>query len=115
MQQGLSAPQEIARERATNWRIWHVLGLGLGVLWILDGFLQLKSSVFTSAFVRQDIAANLAGPSPLVQSIIHYGMNLWTANAIVACILAALIKFGVGPLLMMSRRYYTARGSNLSF
>ena len=92
--------RQSAAVRTLNRRIWNVLRLGLGVLWIVDGFLQLKPPMLTSAFVQRILAGNLGGQPIFVRNLIHYGIGLWSVNFLASGILAALIKFTLGTLLV---------------
>jgi hypothetical protein len=83
------------------------LQIGLGLLWLLDGALQLQPFMFTKAFGRTAIATAGAGQPGIVSHPVHFATSLVVAhptltNSVFAGVQLAL---GLGLLLRRTARW----------
>jgi hypothetical protein len=73
-----------------------IITLSLGGLWLLDGILQFQPAMFTSAFVSTVLSPNLQGQPPIIESIIAFGINLFSSNIFWFNLASALIQILIG-------------------
>ncbi|HUC02259.1 MAG TPA: hypothetical protein VMA75_05210 [Candidatus Paceibacterota bacterium] len=72
----------------------------LGILWLVDGILQLQPAMFTNAFVTSVLAPTLQGqPAPLA-ALIAAGINLFAAHIFWSNLASALVQLLIGALLV---------------
>jgi hypothetical protein len=79
------------------------LQLGLAVLWLLDGALQLQSFMFTTAFGRTDLATVGAGQPGIVSHPVHWASHLVIAHPVLTNSAFAAIQLGLGLGLLWHR------------
>lgn len=103
------AAQKSARdERLTRSyeRLWNWLCLGLSIVWVASGLLQIRPLVVTtsvSAILR--VTNGLSPASMSEQMVAHW----WANHAIVANIVSVLGQLGLGLTLWLSRRHWLGR------
>ena len=91
-----------------------VLRIGLGMLWILDGLLQLQSGMFAMDMIgptMQPVATSEPGwlTALVAWSVHHVTAHLDTVNWIVA-----VLELGAGVVLLSGRRRAVVAGAALS-
>lgn len=72
---------------------------GLGVLWIIDGLLQLQPQMFGQNFISNVLAPNLGGQPALLHSFVSLGIAVFSVNIPVANAIAALLQIAIGIFL----------------
>jgi hypothetical protein len=77
--------------------------VALGLLWLLDGALQLQHQMFSSAFASQVIAAATRGQPALVSGPMNFGMHLFLLHPAIFNTLFALTQLGIGALILWKR------------
>lgn len=77
--------------------------IALGVLWLLDGFLQLQRQMFTGNFASQIIAPAGAGQPGFVSSPIHFAVRTVLVYPALFDMCFALIQLGLGVLILWRR------------
>lgn len=107
-----------SRVDATNVRrIWgrEWLWWALGVLWTVDGLLQLQPAMPNSAFLEMVIAPTLAGQPGWMVRIMGWGIQTWSNAPITADVVAVRVQCGIGVTLIVGRhRTWGRRGLWLS-
>jgi hypothetical protein len=76
----------------------------LGLLWIVDGILQLQPASFTSAFANEILAPNINGQPALLSSVVSSGVQLFSASPWAANMAAAIIQISIGLALVLPLR-----------
>jgi len=80
-----------------------VLRFCFGSLWILDGFLQLQSSMPLG--LPSGVLTPSASSSPQwVQAVVRSGATIWSNHPIAAAAAAVWIQIGIGVLLLVAPR-----------
>jgi hypothetical protein len=74
--------------------------VALGVLWVIDGLLQLQHRMFTAAFASQVIAPAADGQPRFVSGVMHFWMHIFLRQPFVCNALVALTQLGIGVLLI---------------
>lgn len=77
--------------------------LVLGVLWLLDGALQLQHQMFTSNFATQVIAPAAQGQPRVVSGVMNFGIHILLLHPAVFNTLFAIIQLGLGVLILWKR------------
>jgi hypothetical protein len=72
----------------------------LGLLWLLDGALQLQHQMFTSTFATQVIAPAAIGQPRFVTGIMHFWMHVFLSSPVFFNTMIAVIQLGIGILLI---------------
>lgn len=72
----------------------------LGLIWLMDGALQLQSALFGQAFIDQVIAPAKAGQPAFMVRLIDAGIRVISVNLTVANAAAAGIQLALGALLL---------------
>jgi hypothetical protein len=75
----------------------------LGILWLLDGALQLQHQMFSSAFATQVIDPAIQGQPRFVSGPMNFGVHLFLHSPIVFNALFALTQLGIGALILWKR------------
>jgi hypothetical protein len=75
----------------------------LGVLWLIDGLLQLQPLMFTMDMVNKVIDPITAGQPALIASNLQWIVTVITKNLVAANILIALVQIALGILLLSGR------------
>lgn len=81
-----------------------ILTVCLGGFWFLDGVLQLQPAMFTQAFVNTVLVPNLQGQPPVIESLVAFGIHIFSLNVFWANFGSALIQLAIGVLLMLPFR-----------
>jgi len=84
------------------------LQVALGVLWLLDGALQLQPFMFTKGFADHVIAPAATGQPPFVAVPVHFSASLIAGHPVALDALFAAIQLAIGAGLLFSR---TARAA----
>ncbi|HUO55913.1 MAG TPA: hypothetical protein VMU27_00535 [Candidatus Paceibacterota bacterium] len=71
----------------------------LGLLWFLDGLLQLQPQMFGANFVTNVLTPVLNNQPGFIAGIVNWGIQLWSTNMVVTDTLAALLQCAIGVLL----------------
>lgn len=75
----------------------------LGLLWLLDGALQLQPKMFTAHFANDVIAPAAAGQPAFVSSPIHFMLHIFLLQPALFNTLIALTQLGIGALILWKR------------
>jgi cytochrome oxidase Cu insertion factor (SCO1/SenC/PrrC family) len=80
-----------------------VLRIGFGLIWLLDGLLQLQQSMPLGMppNVLQPAAAGAPG---WVQSVVNVGVTIWSEHPVAAAASVVWIQCGIGVLLLVTPR-----------
>lgn len=79
------------------------LRLALGLLWLLDGLLQLQPYMFTQGFARQVIAPAAGGQPSLVSSLVRWNARLISQHPVSSNALFAGIQLALGIGFLVRR------------
>jgi len=74
--------------------------IALGILWLLDGVLQLQHQMFTSAFVSQVIRPTESGQPTFVTGPINFGVHIFLLHPAIFNGLFALTQIAIGTLIL---------------
>lgn len=77
---------------------------GLGVLWFLDGILQLKPKMFSKQFVSQVVAPTAQNEPGWVAHLVYFGAHFEAISPVFWNALFALVQCAVGAALMFHIR-----------
>jgi hypothetical protein len=75
----------------------------LGVLWLIDGLLQLQPLMFTMNMVNKVIDPITSGQPALIASNLQWIVTIITKNLVAANIIIALVQITLGILLLSGR------------
>lgn len=78
----------------------NIVAKSLGLLWLLDGLLQLQPAMFGQTFVGNILQPLLPGQPHFMQTVILLGIQAWQVNTVVTNSLAALLQITIGILLL---------------
>lgn len=81
---------------APTWGAQRKLQIGLGLIWLIDGALQLQPFMFTRAFVTQTIAPNEIGQPGFVAGPVRLAAHLIEPHVVLFNLLAATIQVLIG-------------------
>lgn len=73
----------------------------LGVLWIIDGVLQLQPASFTAMFADAILAPNLQGQPGVITPIINFGVQFFNMNPFVVNLAATVVQLFIGFILVL--------------
>src|SRR5579862_7741020 len=92
-----------------------VLRVGFGLLWLLDGFLQLQPAMPIG--LPTNVMTPAAATSPLwVRHLVNVGVTIWNNHPIAAATSAVWIQLGIGAwLLVAPRGRWSRTGGIVSF
>lgn len=76
---------------------------GLGVLWLLDGLLQVQPAMSSSMFVDMVFAANLQGQPSWYLHFLGNFIQFWTNHQIVMAVVAVYVQLTIAALLILGR------------
>lgn len=79
------------------------LARALGILWMMDGVLQLKPGMFGPEFVRGVLLPLIPGQPTEVATLVRVGAMLWVRDPAAANAVAASIQMLIGVLLWSSQ------------
>lgn len=77
--------------------------IALGVLWLLDGALQLQHQMFTANFANDVIAPAAQGQPRFIASVMHFFVHIFLRSPVVCNSFIALIQLGLGALILWKR------------
>jgi len=98
------APEPVARR---------VLRIGFGLLWLLDGLLQLQSAMPLG--LPSSVVQPTASSSPgWVQHVVNFGVKVWTDHPVQAAASAVWLQLGIGALLLLAPRGRWSRLAGLA-
>jgi cytochrome oxidase Cu insertion factor (SCO1/SenC/PrrC family) len=80
-----------------------VLRIGLGVLWLFDGLLQLQQNM-PLGLPSQAIQPGAATSPGWVQHLVGFGVTAWTHHPAAAAVSAVWIQLGIGVFLLAAPR-----------
>jgi hypothetical protein len=80
-------------------RIRHILG----VLWLIDGLLQLQPQMFTMNMVTKVLDPITAGQPSFIASNLQWIVNIITTNIVTANIAIAVVQIALGVLFLSGR------------
>src|SRR3984957_2855258 len=90
-----------------------ILRVGFGVLWVVDGFLQLQSSMPLG--LPTSLIQPPASSSPAwVQHIVTSGVNIWSLHPVQAAAASVWIQIGLGLWLLVAPRGLWSRFGGLA-
>lgn len=72
----------------------------LGLIWFVDGVLQLQSALFGHALIDDVIAPSKAGQPAFMVHVIDFGIRVLQVNLAVANALSAGVELAIGALLL---------------
>jgi len=80
-----------------------VLRIGFGILWIIDGLLQVQPAMPVRLAWQVVLPAAASSP-PWVQHLVSWGANTWTYHPITAAASVVWIQIGIGAWLVVATR-----------
>ncbi len=83
-----------------KWDLKRTLIVCLGGFWLLDGILQLQPAMFTSAFVSTVLAPNLQNQPSIIESVVAFGIRLFSTNIFWWNLASALLQILIGIILI---------------
>ncbi|HEV3368446.1 MAG TPA: SCO family protein [Acidimicrobiales bacterium] len=90
-----------------------ILRVGFGLLWVVDGFLQLQSSMPLG--LPTSVIQPTASSSPAwVQHIVASGVNIWSLHPVQAAAASVWIQIGLGLWLLVAPRGLWSRFGGLA-
>jgi cytochrome oxidase Cu insertion factor (SCO1/SenC/PrrC family) len=88
------APEPLARK---------VLRIGFGVLWLVDGALQIQSHM-PLGLPENVVAPSTQGSPAWLVSVVHWGLHVWENHPVQAAVAAVWIQLGLGLWLLLVTR-----------
>jgi cytochrome oxidase Cu insertion factor (SCO1/SenC/PrrC family) len=86
----------------------HVLRIGFGLLWVVDGILQAQSSI-PLGMVPESIQPSAAASPAWIQHLVNVGTTIWSNHPIAASVSSIWIQVGIGIWLLVAPRGYWSR------
>jgi hypothetical protein len=80
-----------------------VLWIGLGLLWLVDGLLQIQPAMFTHQFVEQVLQPAAEGQPQWFAALLQLGAALWLQHPVLSNLGAVVIQLGIGGMLIAGR------------
>jgi uncharacterized membrane protein YwaF len=77
--------------------------IALGLLWLLDGALQLQHRMFTSSFANKVITPSAQGQPVLVSGPMHFGVHIILMHPAIFDACFGLIQLGLGAAILWKR------------
>jgi cytochrome oxidase Cu insertion factor (SCO1/SenC/PrrC family) len=77
-----------------------VLRIGFGVLWLLDGALQIQSHM-PLGLPENVVAPSAQGSPAWLVSVVHWGLRVWENHPVQAAVAAVWIQLGLGLWLLL--------------
>ncbi len=84
-------------------RSYRFLRVGLGVLWIIDGILQMQPGMFTRGFVTNVLSPVMSGQPSWIVTLMQGGIHLWMQLFSVSNMMSTLIQLLIGVLLLCTK------------
>jgi cytochrome oxidase Cu insertion factor (SCO1/SenC/PrrC family) len=99
------APEPTARK---------LLRIGFGVVWLLDGALQIQSHM-PLGLPENVVAPSAQGSPAWLVSVVHWGLHVWENHPVQAAVAAVWIQLGLGLwLLLVARGRWSRIGGAVS-
>ncbi|MDA8296430.1 MAG: hypothetical protein M0004_07590 [Actinomycetota bacterium] len=89
--------------------------LALGILWLLDGVLQLQPSMFSRTFVTTVLLPSAAGSPGFVAGPISEAARLLAPRIVVFNALFAAVQLGIGVALVLGRQVRAALAASVAW
>ena len=83
-----------------KWDLKRTITVCLGGFWLLDGILQLQPAMFTNAFINTVLAPNLQNQPSIIESIVAFGIRLFSTNIFWWNLASALLQLLIGIILI---------------
>jgi hypothetical protein len=96
-------PSPTSRVRGGPWCSRRRLAQLLGLLWLLDGALQLQPFMFTTGFARQVIAPAASGQPPFVARAVEWNAHLLAAHPAAFDLAFAVVQLALGAAFLVPR------------
>jgi cytochrome oxidase Cu insertion factor (SCO1/SenC/PrrC family) len=80
-----------------------VLRVGFGLLWLLDGALQIQSHM-PLGLPENVVAPSAQGSPAWLVSVVHWGLRVWENHPVQAAVAAVWIQLGLGLWLLLVAR-----------
>jgi hypothetical protein len=77
--------------------------LCLGVLWLIDGLLQLQPKMFSLSFANQVIATAAQGQPGIIAGPVHFNAQIILTHTVLFNAVFALIQLALGVLILVKR------------
>jgi cytochrome oxidase Cu insertion factor (SCO1/SenC/PrrC family) len=77
-----------------------VLRIGFGLLWLLDGALQIQSHM-PLGLPENVVAPSAQGSPEWLVSVVHWGLHVWENHPVQAAVAAVWIQLGLGLWLLL--------------
>ena len=91
-----------------------VLRIGFGVLWLLDGALQIQAHM-PLGLPENVVAPSAQGSPAWLVSVVHWGLHVWENHPVQAAVAAVWIQLGLGLwLLLVVRGRWSRLGGAVS-
>ena len=101
-------------QRASEPLARRVLRIGFGVLWLLDGALQIQSHM-PLGLPENVVAPSAQGSPAWLVSTVHWGLRVWENHPVQAAVAAVWIQLGLGLwLLLVVRGRWSRLGGAVS-
>ena len=101
--EGAWSAQSVTRDGAAGRISPQSILVALGLLWLLDGLLQLQPFMFTKGFVSDVIAVNTAGQPAIIAAPITWAAHLMAPHIALWNTAFALIQIAIGLGLLWKR------------
>jgi hypothetical protein len=101
--EGAWSAQSVARDRAAGRISPRSIQVALGLLWLLDGLLQLQPFMFTKGFVSEVIAGNTAGQPAIIGVPITWAAHFMAPHIALWNTAFAVIQIAIGLGLLWRR------------
>ncbi len=79
------------------------LQIALGVLWLLDGLLQLQPNMFTGVFAKKVILSAATGQPSFVSLPMHWFASMFLLSPVLFNSLVVIIQLSIGLLILNKR------------
>jgi len=90
-----------------------VLRIGFGVLWVLDGLLQLQAAMPLGLPTGVLQPAGSSSPG-WVQHVVNFGVTIWSKHPVETAVSAVWIQVGIGALLLVAAHGRWSRFAGLA-
>lgn len=89
-----------------------LLRITFGLLWVLDGLLQLQASM-PLGLIPGSIEPTASGSPGFVRALVHAGATIWNDHPVTAAAAVVWIQLGVGLLMLLAPRGRWSRVSGV--